>query len=73
MMRTPFSRIDPQEYDKECESQKAILMEKYERCVFCNSKLIFTHDLNLNFLQVIEVGRCPGCGVTLNPKKYTLQ
>ena len=72
-MRTPYSRIEPQEYEGDHESPKALLTEKFERCSFCNSKLIFTHDLNLSYLQVVETGRCSGCGVTLNPKKYTLQ
>ncbi len=72
-MRTPFSRIDPHEYEREVDSQRAMLMEKYERCNFCSSKIIFTHDLNVSYLQVTETGRCPGCGVSLTPKKYTLQ
>jgi uncharacterized protein with PIN domain len=72
-MRSPFSRIEPQEYERESESSKLLVMEKFERCAFCNSKLIFSHDLNLSYLQVIETGRCPGCGVSMSPKKYTLQ
>lgn len=72
-MRTPFSRIDPQDYEKEAESHRGILLEKYERCNFCNSRLVFSHDLNLMHLQVVETGRCPGCGVSLIPKKYTIQ
>jgi hypothetical protein len=59
--------------DREPESLQAIFIESYEKCGFCGSKLIFTHDMNLSFLQVIEVARCPGCGVTMNPKKFTLQ
>lgn len=57
----------------EPESLKAVFIETYEKCTFCGSKLIFSHDMNLGFLQVIEVARCPGCGVTMNPKKFTLQ
>ena len=72
-MRTPFSRIDPHEYEKEADTTRsAVVLEKLERCSFCNSRLVFSHDLNLNYLQVIETGRCPGCGVTMIPKKFTL-
>jgi len=59
--------------EREPESLQAIFIETYEKCAFCGSKLIFSHDMNLSFLQVIEVARCPGCGVTMNPKKFTLQ
>lgn len=72
-MSTPFSKIEPQEYEKAADSHRTPLLEKYDRCSFCNSKLIYTHDLNLVHLQVVETGRCPGCGVSLIPKKYTLQ
>lgn len=72
-MRTPFQRIEPKEYESHGENPRSAVVEKYERCSFCNSKLIFSHDLNLSYLQVIETGRCPGCGVTIVPKKYTLQ
>lgn len=72
-MRSPFSRIEPQDYERENDGAKVLVMEKFERCAFCNSKLIFSHDLNLSYLQVVETGRCPGCGVSMLPKKYTLQ
>ena len=47
-------------------------IEKFERCSFCNSKLLFTHELNLSYFQVIEAARCPGCGVTPKSKIFTL-
>lgn len=72
-MRTPFTRIETQHREGDPESVSCVNQERYERCTFCNSKLIFTHDLNLNYLEVIETGRCPGCGVSLNPKRFTLQ
>jgi uncharacterized protein with PIN domain len=75
-MRTPFSRMELFERNESRETEgeaKVLLTEKYERCAFCNSKLVFSHDLNINYLQVIETSRCPGCGVTMLPKKYTLQ
>jgi len=59
--------------EREPESLRAVIMESYEKCSFCGSKLVFSHDLNIGFLQVVEVARCPGCGVTMNPKKFTLQ
>jgi hypothetical protein len=71
-MRTPFNRPELSR-EGEPESVKSILLEKYERCSFCNSKLMFSHDLNLSYLQVVETGKCPGCGVTMHPKKFTLQ
>jgi hypothetical protein len=58
--------------ENEPECVKAIEVEKYERCTFCSSKLVFSHDLNLNYFQVIETSRCPGCGVSMLPKKFTL-
>jgi hypothetical protein len=73
-MRTPYDR--PEEtssHEREPENVRTILKERYERCAFCNSKLMFSHDLNLSFLQVVETSRCAGCGVTMNPKKFTLQ
>ena len=71
-MRTPFNRSELQNHDGEPEFVKTIEVEKYERCSFCSSKLVFSHDLNLNYLQVIETSRCPGCGVSMLPKKFTL-
>lgn len=51
---------------------KADLIEKFEKCGFCNSKLMFTHELNLSYFQIVESARCPGCGVTPKPKKFSL-
>lgn len=72
-MRTPFSIQEIQNTASEVDHSKCLSVEHYERCSFCNSKLIFTHDLNLSYLQVIETSRCPGCGVAPHPKKFTLQ
>ena len=70
-MSTPFSLPDCIE-DEQPERIKTVQMEKYERCTFCHSKLVFTHDLNISYFQVIETSRCPGCGVTMHPKRFTL-
>ncbi len=70
-MRTPFTRMT-QNPENEPESVKSVLQDSYGRCNFCNSKLVFSHDLNLSFLEVIETSQCPGCGVSMNPKKFTL-
>ena len=56
----------------DCEAARTDLREKFERCSFCNSKLLFSHDLNLSYFEVVESSRCPGCGVTMRPKKFTL-
>ena len=72
-MKSPYNRMEIQRSESEAETVKCIQVEKYERCSFCNSKIVYSHDLNLNFLEVIETGRCPGCGVAMNPKKFTLQ
>lgn len=72
-MKSPYSRPDIQRSEGEIEPVKSIVVEQYERCHFCNSKIVFSHDLNLTYLEVIETGRCPGCGVAMNPKKFTLQ
>jgi len=72
-MSSPYVCEDVEIKENEPESLKAVFMESYEKCGFCGSKLVFSHDLNIGFLQVVEVARCPGCGVTMNPKKFTLQ
>jgi uncharacterized protein with PIN domain len=72
-MRTPFSVTDIQNSHNEADAAKCMSVEHYERCSFCNSKLIFTHDLNISYMQVVETSRCPGCGVAPHPKKFTLQ
>lgn len=73
-MRTPYLSVRhlDQSTDEEGLANKAHVVEKHERCTFCNSRLVFSHDLNLSFLQVIETSRCSGCGVTMLPKKFTL-
>ena len=70
-MRSPYLRMSQTE--NEPDTLKHILgVEKYERCTFCHSKLVFNHDLNLSHLEVVETGQCPGCGVAGSPKKFTL-
>ncbi len=49
-----------------------LMLERYERCPFCNSRLIFSHEIDLVFFEVVESSRCTGCGVTLTPKKYKI-
>ena len=71
-MSTPFSRSEFFTEEDQPERLFSVQMEKYERCTFCHSKLVFTHNLNITFFQVIETSRCPGCVVTMNPKKFTL-
>lgn len=66
-MRTPYEVMDP-----EPETLATISVEKYERCSFCNSRLVFSHDFQTAYFQVIEVGQCPGCGVARHPKRFTL-
>lgn len=69
-MRMP---ITPMEYsENDIEQVKMLLREHYERCSFCSTKLIFSHDLNLSYFQVVESSRCPGCGVTMRSQKFTL-
>lgn len=72
-MSSPYAVEELDTNEREPESLKVVCMESYENCTFCGSRLVFTHDLNLGLLQVIEVARCPGCGVKMNPKKFTLQ
>ena len=72
MMRTPFNRMSLTNNDNEPDTVKSVMVEKYERCSFCSSKLVFSHDLNLSYLEVVESGQCPGCGVAVHPKKFTL-
>ncbi len=72
-MRTPLHRTESSSLHEETDLQsEGILLEKYERCAYCNTKLLFTHDLNLSYLEVVECSRCPGCGVSMAPRKFTL-
>ncbi|MBI4404018.1 MAG: hypothetical protein HY537_07650 [Deltaproteobacteria bacterium] len=71
-MSTPFTSLRELEKETDAEQVHSIIVEKYERCSFCNAKLLFSHDLNLHHFQVIEMGRCPACGVAMRPRKYTL-
>ncbi len=69
-MRTSIENLPV--HDNDLEQVKQILRASYECCAFCNTKLVFTHDLNLSYFQVLETSRCPGCGVTMRPRKFTL-
>ena len=72
-MKSPYSLTDIQRPENEAEPVKCVSLDRYERCGFCQSKIVFSHDLDMTYLEVIEKGRCPGCGVSLNPRKFTLQ
>lgn len=72
-MRTPLNRSEATKPHLEnAEEPKAVMLQKYERCNYCHTKLLFTHDLNLSYLEVVECSRCPGCGVSMAPRKFTL-
>ena len=73
MRTSPYNPMDLNPRENEPEYIPTIILEKYEHCSFCHSKLVFSHDLNMQYLQVIETSRCPGCGVSANAKKFTLQ
>lgn len=73
-MRSPYLRVETSTLEgspDNTEFQSA--PEQFERCAYCNTKLLFTHDLNLSYFEVIENCRCPGCGVTKSPQRFTLQ
>lgn len=70
-MSTPYTRPSVTQ-ENEPETVKVVVRERYERCAFCNSKLLFNHDLNLHQFEVIETSRCPSCGVSMTPKKFPL-
>jgi uncharacterized protein with PIN domain len=72
-MRTPYTRVDASTLDGSGEEAGLLTAEQFERCTYCNTKLLFTHDLNLGYFEVIENCRCPGCGVTKTPRRFTLQ
>src|SRR5690242_9663686 len=56
-MSSPYTRPATMTHENEPETVKTIVREKYERCSFCNSKLLFNHDLNLHQFEVIETSR----------------
>ncbi len=70
-MRSPYVRPDDGTHSH--ENGEAVTQEAYEHCHFCHSRIVFSHDLNLPYLEVVESARCAGCGVTRNPKRYRLQ
>jgi hypothetical protein len=72
-MRSPYLRVEPSTLEGNVEDLECFKPEQFERCNYCNTKLLFTHDLNLSYFEVIENCRCPGCGVTKNPQRFTLQ
>jgi DNA-directed RNA polymerase subunit RPC12/RpoP len=73
-MRTPYLTVDSATLDgNNVEEVTDLTAEKFERCNYCNTKLLFTHDLNLSYFEVTENCRCPGCGVTKTPQRFTLQ
>jgi len=72
-MRAPSTRNEVTRSSEDRDQPNMLMLEKYERCNYCNTKLLFTHDLNLSYLEVIECSRCPGCGVSMAPRKFTLQ
>lgn len=72
-MRTPFLPVESTTLEGNPEGSDLLATEQFSRCAYCNTKLLFTHDLNLHFFEVIENCRCPGCGVTKSPQRFTLQ
>ncbi len=72
-MRSPYLRVDASTLDGNAEEIALMNPEQFERCNYCNTKLLFTHDLNLSYFEVTENCRCPGCGVTKTPQRFTLQ
>jgi len=70
-MRTPFDHKALKDVDMDSED-RPFMADRFERCAYCNTKLLFTHDLNLTNLEVTENGRCPACGVHTQPRKHTL-
>lgn len=67
------SEFDAHTQDIQTEELRLNLIARFEKCPYCRSKLLFTHDLNLEHLEVVENSRCSGCGMHTNPKKHTLQ
>jgi len=72
-MRSPYTRVESSTLDGNCEQVNYMAAEQFERCHYCNTKLLFTHDLNLSYFEIVENCRCPGCGVTKTPQRFTLQ
>lgn len=58
---------------QEVQEHIRALIAKFESCPYCHSRMLFTHELNLEHLEVIENGRCSGCGMHTNPRKHSLQ
>jgi len=73
-MASPYSRpsLDRSENDPH-PTGSVHHVDGYGRCGYCGSKLVYSHDLDLSHLEVIETGRCLGCGVAAHPERHTLQ
>jgi hypothetical protein len=72
-MRPAIYAQDAQNQDTHREELHLVLIARFEKCPYCHSKLLFTHDLNLEHFEVTENGRCSGCGMHTSPRKHTLQ
>jgi|GEM_PF-1199328 len=72
-MKSPFLQVSEPGRENDFESVRCIDINTYDRCAFCHSKLVFSHDLNMTHAAVIETSNCPSCGASMNPKKFTLQ
>jgi hypothetical protein len=72
-MRPLTDANDALNQERKQEDLRLGVIERFEKCPYCHSKLIFTHDLNLQSFEVTENGRCSGCGMHTNPRKHSLQ
>ncbi len=69
-MKTPYSKLAT--HEDETNLLSLMTIDQYQRCHYCHTELILDHELNLTLFQVIENSHCPGCGVHLKPRSYSL-
>lgn len=72
-MRSMLISDEKNHLEIDVDTLHAGIVAKFERCPYCNTKLLFTHDLSLAQLEVTENARCPGCGMHTTPQKHSIQ
>ncbi len=72
-MRSPYLPVEESTLENSSGDFENFKAESRDQCGYCNSRLLYTHELNLSLFEVVESCRCSGCGVTKTPQRFSLQ
>jgi len=72
-MRLPTIQLKEKETSEILNDTSREALEKMQRCNYCNTKLVFAHEIDLEFLEITENSKCLGCGATRETKKFSIQ